>query len=135
MLCNLSSTSSLVHDSLRLFCDISAPRWLLLLRLLLYLVHTRFGFKENINSFWCGWHVGSFRDADTAVLTKVLASSPLISFCVALGNATSHFMPHGRLPGMYWRFCTSYVFADATAFVVLKVHNIASFASVMPSLS
>jgi len=34
-------------------------------------------------------------------LTNIAASSPLISFCVADGNATSHFTSHGRFPATY----------------------------------
>ena len=35
--------------------------------------------------------------------TSSLASSPLISFWVALGKAQSHLTPHGRLPAQVLR--------------------------------
>ena len=57
-------------------------------------------------------------------LTSVLASSPLISFCVALGKATSHLTPQGRLPARNfapWNFVG--VLVDAAAADVLQVHH------------
>lgn len=88
--CNLVSTSSAVHDSLREFCDISshevatppafaafpgAKRTLFVMR---YLVASSV--------------VGIFAPSATAMIpfaTRCFASSRLSSFCVAQGNAIS----------------------------------------------
>src|SRR4030042_560140 len=66
-------------------------------------------------------------------LRSVFASSPLISFCVALGNAQSHLMPHGRLPSRYLApYLSAYSLIRPVLIFFIFITR-ASFSSSMPS--
>jgi hypothetical protein len=99
--CNLSSTSSLLRDRRKLFCDISNPE---------VATHPALDAFPGEKSIFASWNAamasgveGIFAHSPTTMtpfLTKVSASLLSNSFCVAHGKAISHFTSRGFLFSM-----------------------------------
>ena len=99
IVCNLASTSSNVHESLSLFCDISRADVATppALAALPPTNHTPFSCKYSVASIV----VGMLAPSQTALhplATNCLASSISNSFCVAHGRAISHLICHTPRP-------------------------------------